>query len=80
MRSEKMVKRYYHDDEKNKEYVPVYYLMHNIPELWDDESLKESYSIIARYADGDIRQWFYGADDLESAFRVFRIMSIGRRM
>ena len=80
MRSELLVKRYYHDDEKNKEYVPAYYLMRNIPESWDDERLNGGYSIIARYANGDIRQWFYGANDLKSAFRVFRIMSIGRHM
>ena len=79
MISELMTKRYYHDATDDK-YVPVYYLMHNITEPYDDDSLNDSYSVVARYCDGDIRQWFYSADDLKTAFRVFRIMSVGRRM
>ena len=79
MRSEQMTKRYYHDATDDK-YVTVYYLMHNIPEAYDDSSLTECYSVVAWYCDGDIRQWFYSADDLKSAFRVFRMLCIDRRM
>ena len=77
MRSELKTKRYYRDA-MNDKYVPVYYLLHNIPEPYDDVNFTESYSIVARYCDGDIRQWFYG--DLERAFKVFRILSVGRHM
>ena len=76
MRSEQMTMRSYHD-EKN---VPVYYLLRNIPDAWDEGYFEECYSIIARYRDGSIRQWYYRKDELKRAFRVFRIMSIDRYM
>ena len=87
MRSKQMMKRDYNDGKmiyKRETWytkdVPTYYLVHNIPDEWDEENFDESYSIIARYPDGNISQWFYSKDDLKSAFRVFRIMSNGRNM
>lgn len=76
MRSEQMTKRDYHDD-KN---ASSYYLLHNIPDSWDEGRFEECYSIVARYPDGSISQWYYGKDELKRAFRVFRIMSIDRNM
>ena len=71
-----MTKRTYLDGEMELSY----YLLHNVPDMWDEDDIKESYSIVARYMDGSIKQWFYGKDDLKRAFRVFRIMSVNRSM
>ena len=87
MISRQMAKRMYKDGKFIDQFgtwqtedVPTYYLVHNMPDTWDEEKFKECYSIIAIYPDGNISQWYYGKDDLKSAFRVFRIMSIGRCM
>ena len=79
MRSTQMTKRSYMDGSHGK-YAPVYYLMHNIPEEWDNGEFNECYSIVAHYANGSISQWFYSKDELDRAFRVFRIMAINRHM
>lgn len=87
MRSKQMTKRdykdgkmiYRHETRYTKD-VSTYYLFHNIPDAWDEENFEECYSIVARYPDGNISQWFYGKDDLKRAFRVFRIMSADRCM
>ena len=85
MKSNVLVKREYQDGKvigkKRTFNVPNsnrYYLLRNVPEEYESHAISVNYSIIAMYSDGEVAQWFF--DNIESAFRVFRMMSIGRYM
>ena len=82
MTSRELVKREYHDGNVNgmdcTGCVPVYHLMRNEPDMFDSSDVTANYSVIAVYTNGSINQWFY--DDIKQAFRIFRIMSVGRDM
>ena len=82
MTSERLVSRKYKDgkffDDVGKtvwyiENVPEYTIFRNIPDMFDSVSVT-TYSLVARYPDGSVNQWLF--EDIESAFRVFRRMTV----
>ena len=84
MNSTKLVSRKYRDgkfyDDIGKtvwyddENVPEYTLFRNIPDGFDTVTAV-TYTLVSRYTDGSVNQWLF--DDIGSAFRVFRRLSIG---
>lgn len=83
MTSDRLICRKYHDgkfyDDIRKavwydENVPEYTLFRNIPDCFDTVTTV-TYTLVSRYTDGSVNQWLF--DDIGSAFRVFRRLSIG---
>ena len=82
MYSKKLVVRKYHDGKfidgdsvvNMEDIVPEYTLFRNCSDCFDSVNCT-TYSLVARYSDGSVNQWLF--DDIATAFRVFRRLSIG---
>ena len=82
MNSTKLVSRNYKDgkfyDDIGKsvwydDKVPEYTLFRNNPDFYDNVQIV-TYTLVSRYSDGSVNQWLF--DDIGTAFRVFRRLSI----